>query len=353
MFQKIKSSAFFVRWGHWEYWPFWLTYLPVFPYYAWLSLKAKTPFFFSAANPGIDNGGFLMERKSAIDALLPAAFKAKTLAFRAGCDPRFVASSIVSAGLSYPLIVKPDSGARGRGVKKIADEKTLLEVVPRYDLDFVIQPFIELPNEVGIFYVRYPDQSRGQITGIVGKEFMKVTGNGADTIAALIEQVPRYRLQLPALRTILPPETMRSVLPASETCTLLPYGNHARGCLFLDLSDRIDDQLTRTIDDLCNQIPRFYFGRLDIRYADWESLRNGKDFCVIELNGAGSEPTHIYDPSHSLFFAWKEIFRHLNLLYRIAKRNHRFGHRYLSWREGVKLYTDNKNNETALDALVV
>jgi hypothetical protein len=37
---------------------------------------------------------------------------------------------------------------------------------------------IPFKNEVGIFYVRYPNEEKGKITGIVSKEFLIVTGNG-------------------------------------------------------------------------------------------------------------------------------------------------------------------------------
>jgi hypothetical protein len=35
--------------------------------------------------------------------------------------------------------------------------------------------------------------------------------------------------------------------------------------------------------------------------------RKWKNFFVVELNGAASEPTHIYDPKHSLFFRMEGI----------------------------------------------
>jgi hypothetical protein len=34
-----------------------------------------------------------------------------------------------------------------------------------------------------------------------------------------------------------------------------------------------------------------------------------------------SEPTHIYDPKHSFFFAWKELARHITYMYEISVAN--------------------------------
>ncbi|MFX6015227.1 hypothetical protein ABTE82_19225, partial [Acinetobacter baumannii] len=86
--------------------------------------------------------------------------------------------------------------------------------------------------------------------------------------------------------------------------TLVPYGNHARGSRFIDWSDRIDDTLQETFHKICLEIPEFYYGRIDIRFRDCESFKAVKEFYIIEVNGAGSDPTHIYDPSHSILFAW-------------------------------------------------
>ena len=42
---------------------------------------------------------------------------------------------------------------------------------------------------------------------------------------------------------------------------------------------------------------------------------------LVELNGSGSEPTHLYDPQHSLWQAWKIIMHHWHIMYIISKKN--------------------------------
>jgi hypothetical protein len=117
----------------------------------------------------------------------------------------------------------------------------------------------------------------------------------------------------------------------------MEYGNHARGAKFIDGSSWIDEELEATFDKVCKEIKGFYFGRLDIRYPSWNELKNGI-FSIIELNGAGSEPTHIYDPKHSILHAWKEIARHLNILCRISKINHhQLNMPYTTFSEGILL----------------
>jgi len=72
---------------------------------------------------------------------------------------------------------------------------------------------------------------------------------------------------------------------------------------------------------------------------------------IIEINGAGSEPTHMYDPRHSLFFAWKEIVRHWFILGKISRMNHRKGHPYLTWKEGVQMFREDKDWSGKLAAM--
>jgi len=201
---------------------------------------------------------------------------------------------------------------------------------------------VSFEKEAGIFYYRYPDEKRGRISGIVEKEFLSVTGDGISTIEALLRKEKRYILQLPVLRKTFGDELKR-ILRQGEKCLLVPYGNHVRGAKFIDASHLIDDELTVIIDRICQQVPGFYFGRLDIRYQSWEELKQAKNFTVIELNGAGSEPTHIYDPRHSIFFAWKEIARHLNILARISDINHRLLKKpYMKMSAGFEMLKANK-----------
>ena len=98
-------------------------------------------------------------------------------------------------------------------------------------------------------------------------------------------------------------------------------------------------------------MPSFYYGRFDIRYQSRELLEQGKSFSIIEVNGAGSEPTHIYDPRHSIFFAWKEIVRHWRLLFSISCANHRLGYPYLSLWEGIEMYLKDFSDAKILAAM--
>ena len=349
-FTRLKSRIFWIRLLHWEYWSFHTVYLPVYPIWLFLCLRARSLFFFAASNPGIKNGGFLSESKRQIYDLVPVEFQPKTLFFEAGKDPQLVADQLKAARFQYPLMGKPNIGGRGRGVEKLNDENDVLTYALLAAMDFHIQEFISYENELGIFYYRFPGQQQGSISGIAGKEFLKVTGDGKRSVRELLMLSSRGVLQLTELN-IHHPELMKEVIPEKEVFTVVPYGNHARGAKFLDLPDFITPALTQMVDSLCRQIPDFHFGRLDIRYRNRELLESGKEFSVLEVNGAGSEPTHIYDPRHSLFFAWKEIVRHWILLFKISRANHRRGHPYLSFSEGARMFREDKLYSKQLDQM--
>ncbi|MBL0358028.1 MAG: D-alanine--D-alanine ligase [Chitinophagaceae bacterium] len=341
MFKKLQQQSWFIKLTNWEYWPFNLVYVPIYLYWIWLFIRVRSVFFFNTSNPLIKNGGFLLESKKEIYDLIPEEYYPATLFFKTGTAYKNVCIEVTRAGLEFPLIAKPDIGMRGLMVQKINTPEELMAYTQHANVNFLVQDFIEYENEVGLFYYRYPNERKGHISGIVGKEFLSVTGDGVSTIETLLMKDQRFILQLPVLKET-HAETLNIVLQQGEHHLLVPYGNHSRGSKFIDISNLIDDELETAIDKVCIQIPEFYFGRMDIRYNTWEELKQGKNFSIIELNGAGSEPTHIYDPIHSIFFAWKEIIRHLNILQKISRINHqRTRIPYMDFTSGIRMLKEN------------
>jgi hypothetical protein len=338
---------FFIRLFNWEYWSFNTVYLLLYPIWIFLCLRARSFFFFAASNPSIQNGGFLNESKEDIYAIMPDDLHPKTVFFKIPVNPEHVLNALKRADLRFPLIGKPDSGGRGRGVKTLVDDDAVREYAKTAIMDFHIQEYVAYKNEVGIFYYRYPGEARGRISGIVRKHFLSVTGDGRHSIRALLEMDRRGIMYVDAMKRI-HGDSLEQVLPAGETRVVSPYGNHARGSLFLDETHLADAQLNESIDKICRRVKDFYYGRLDIRFNSWEELRRGEALSIIEVNGAGSEPTHMYDPRHSLFFAWKEIVRHWIILWRISRMNHRLGYRYLSFKEGVAMFREDKAHSKKL-----
>jgi hypothetical protein len=331
----------YIKVFHWEYWPFHVVYFPIYFYWVWLIIKAKAVFFFNTSNPRIKNGGFLMESKKEIYDDIPEGYYPKTILVNTSTVINQIVEQLLTGNLSFPLIAKPDIGMRGLQVKLLKNIDDLTHYANNSKVDFLLQEFISYENEIGVFYYRIPGNENGIVSGIVGKEFLQVTGNGVSTIEELIIDNNRFFLQLEVLRKTYGAK-LHNILAKDEMFTLVPYGNHSRGAKFVDLSYKLNNQLYQTINEVCKQIPQFYYGRLDIKFKSWESLQQGTHFSIIELNGAGSEPTHIYDPKHSVFFAWKEIIRHLRLLYSISVKNKQLlNEKFMTFKEGLKMLKDN------------
>lgn len=348
--QRILHRPFFIRLFHWEYWGFVAVYAWIYPVWLFYCLRSGSFFFFAAANPRIKNGGFLNESKRDIAALIPIADQPKTAFFSEQATVAEVLQELKAKGLAYPLIGKPDVGGRGRGIKALPDEATLKQYLAHVNMDFHIQEYVPYKQEVGIFYYRLPGAESGKVTGIVRKEFLSVTGDGRQSIRQLLNASKRALMYLPALERM-HGAVLEEILPAGEKRIVSPYGNHARGSLFIDDSHLITEELEQRVELICRAIPEFYFGRLDIRFQDWDTFLAGKQFSIIEVNGAGAEPTHIYDPAHSLFFAWKEIIRHWTILYRVSSRNHKNGAAYLSFAEGLAMFREDKEWSRKLAAM--
>lgn len=275
-----------------------------------------------------------MESKKEIYDLIPSEYYPKTLLIEPTETLEAVQEKIKEAAIEFPLIAKPDIGLRGTAVKKIHNKQELAAYFSKANFNVLIQSLIPYENEIGLFYVKLPNQP-GKITGIVAKEFMILTGNGKNTIRELLHEDKRYLLQLEVLEEEYK-DKLNTILSEGETINLVPYGNHCRGTKFVDASHEITPEMIESFNIICSQINGFHFGRMDIMYHSYEDLAQGKNFQIVEINGAISEPTHMYDPKHSLWFGWKELTRHFHYMYVISKHNRKNGANYLTFKEGVR-----------------
>lgn len=336
LLSKIWRSNFLIKLRSWEYWPFGLVYAPVFIYWLWLSLRAKSLLYFTASNPSIENGGMLGESKKKILDLVPDKYKAKTLFL----SPKVTTDSILKemqlAGLNFPVICKPDIGERGVLVEKINNDNELSRYISEINQNFLLQEYLDLPIELGVFYYRMPDKPDGVVSSIVIKEMLTVKGDGKSTLKELILNNDRSKLQWEQLKVKFNQE-LSLVLKDEEQKQLVSIGNHCKGTKFLNGDYLINDELHHTFNRISQEIDGFYFGRYDIRVASIKDLYKG-NIKIMELNGAGSEPAHIYNPGYSILKAYKSIFHHWKILYKISVVNHSRGVLYLPLKEGWKEY---------------
>jgi glutathione synthase/RimK-type ligase-like ATP-grasp enzyme len=340
--RPLNTYPFFIRLMHWEYWNSKLVYAPLYPYWLWLSIKARSFFFLTSANPKIENGGFIMESKMSVYNQMPEGYYPATVLVQPNTAVEQIEKIVGHNSLGLPLIVKPDYGERGLGVQKVASMQELVSYALSMPIPFLIQSFVSYKKEAGIFFVKLPGEATGRISGIVNKEPVAIVGDGKSTFRELVFRVPRYILQWRYIQEKFR-HRVSEVLLAGEELVLIPYGNHVRGSLFTNETARLNPRLNTVLLNICNAIPDFNFGRLDIKFESWEELQEGRNFSIIELNGSGSEPTHIYDPKQSIFFAWREIIKHWRWLYIICKHQNKQGVPSLTYRQGqtaIKAFKD-------------
>jgi len=158
-----------------------------------------------------------------------------------------------------------------------------------------------------------------------------VMGDGRHTLEELIRADPRASLVAGTYLRRFSSEKAR-VLAAGESFRLVEAGNHCQGAIFLDGGRLLSVTLQKRIDEISQSIPGFFVGRFDVRYSSEEALRDGQDFQIIELNGASSEATNIYDPRNSLGNTYRTLFRQWEIVFAIADENRRRGMRTMSVR---------------------
>lgn len=306
----------------WEFWPLWLFYLPVIGWIAWLALRHRSLTLVAAANPAIPAGGVVGESKRAILEGLgtddPRVATFLTLAPDEDPLARREGALSFARKHGWPVVLKPDVGQRGSGVRILRSEAALRRAVDELRVVGLLQEYVP-GAEFGIFHARRPSEPRGRILSITEKRIPTVTGDGEHTLEHLILAdrravcVAKVYLETNATR-------LEEVLPAGEELPLVDVGTHARGAIFLDGGRLETAALRDALDDLTDDYEGFWFGRYDVRAESAEALTRG-EFRVIELNGVTSECTHVYDPRHSLLEAWRTLCAQWSLAFAIAREN--------------------------------
>lgn len=318
MFQRFK-----MRWhrlSHWEYWPMWMIYLPLSPMYILMSIRNGGIGFFTRVNPCFPLGGMGLMDKEVMYGLLDQCWYPRTVYLIPGKPLTEVFSSMEDHGIDFPVILKPAKGCRGSGVQLVYDRDELSCFLNQCSEKFLLQEWISYANEVGIFFIKEQKDAVGFVSGIVQKSAVTIVGDGIRTKRQLILSHPRYYKLLMDFENDASTH-LDIILERDEISVLSSIGNHARGSTFLDLSHWITPELNDAMNKLLGDIVDFHYGRLDIKYNNWDELLRLENISIMEINGANSEPAHVYDPKHSYFFGLFTFAKHWWWMNRIAWRN--------------------------------
>lgn len=330
-FLKLASYRYF------EFWPAWFFYMPIVALYAYLAARYRSVSLPTAVNPMIEMGGLIGEAKSQILEPLKKIPEAQNFVLKStninpqeSTDLAIIMERLRLAGLGFPLVMKPDFGQRGSGVQLITRVEEAMAYIKTSRDTVIAQELCDYPGELGVFYVKKPGEPRGRILSITEKFFPVITGDGISTVAELVLAHPRARwmagVYLHRHRT-----RCEEILKSGETLKLVFSGNHCQGAIFLDATPKITPELEASFTRVMDRLDGFQFGRIDVKFKSFEELSRGEGWKIIEVNGAGAEMTHIYQPGFSLFEAYRVLFKQWAVLFEIGDRNREAGLKPCGW----------------------
>ncbi|MBL4810308.1 MAG: alpha/beta fold hydrolase [Phycisphaerales bacterium] len=336
----LHAMRLFITWGgrqrigaaidrafNHEYWPTLFVYLPVLSWGLGRVLSGKGLGKMTAVNPGYsDDAGVQDESKIDLniklgdgtaddEAVLHCVLIDDNENIQTRINAAIDAIDNDQALGGLPVICKPDKGERGRAVQLELTKESIADYCKKNPEPFVMQEYHPGPLELGVLWIRHaesitnPDYTgpSGFIYAITIKHFPVITGDGEHTLRRLILMHKRYRAQASVFINRMQ-DQLDIILDDGQELSLGFAGNHAQGAMFTDGQHLITPELSAKLCSIADRFNAptggFDIGRFDIRCESLEQLRDGQGFGIVELNGLTSEPTNIYDPDRSLYWAW-------------------------------------------------
>ncbi len=335
---------------NWEQWPISFHKLPIGFVWLWCSLRCRNLWFFSSSNPSLEFGGFEGECKREMYEQLPPSTFPKTSYIKASVPFEEVLKVIENEHFVFPFAVKPDVGMKGLLFRKIESVAKMADYHKSCPVDYIIQEWVDLPIELSVFYIRHPDSKTGQITGMTWKEPIEVIGNGRSSLLYLIKTSPRAAARLHELSSK-HAENLQKIVPNGEKYLLTLAANRQRGARLHNLKHEIDAELTRVFDQISLYKGQFYWGRFDLKCSSIDDLRQGKNFVILEFNGAGAAPNHIYHNNLTMRQAWADVSKHWFSLFEISRYNNKNGIKYWPFLKGLHYLNAAKRHFQLLEKL--
>lgn len=318
-----------MQYSNWRNWPMQILYLPATVYAIAIGIRNGNIFFLSLANPEHALGGFVLDSKYEQQQHIPAPWRLKSLRIKPN---EGIKSEQIHALFDFPVIVKPDVGEGGKGVKHIMQNDTLIAYTKKAKVAFIIQEYTRFPHEYSILCYRFT--STVFIRSITERIPLEVTGDGKMTLRDLINRLPYSNNKRKRIIESSASE-LNETLANKELRLVNGLGNYDFGATYVEHTE-VHSPLKKAITELFTALQNYNVARIDVKANDWNGLQNGC-FKVLEINGLNGEPIHIYDQKYTLLAAQKEILKHWKQVYNISKNNAKsFRNRTSLW-DGIKL----------------
>lgn len=335
-----------------EFLPSWFFYAPVVIQSLFLGIKYKDFTLPLVVNPSIKLSGMVGESKHDILQLAGESTKNWISPFiTITTDSSSVQQQTNSAmnamdnhNLTFPVVAKPDLGCRGAGVKLIQTPEQLTHYFESFPINarFLIQQKAPYSAEAGLFYIRYPNQKKGNVISLTLKYSPSVIGDGKQTLKQLIESDNRAgklsHLYFPRHKN-----KLDTVLALNQEFQLAFAGSHSRGSIFRDGNQYITATLAERLDAIFDDFDGFYYGRLDVKFKNINFLIKGEDFTILEINGASSEAAHIWDRNTPLKTIFSTLLFQYKTLFEIGAQQKEKGYVSPTLKELFSAWKEEKN----------
>lgn len=315
------------KWQDRGYWISKQYYWQSMGYYLYNAIKYRSLTFFSACNPALSFGGMLADNKTEAYNIIPHRYLPKMMLFDANKDLHM---QIEQEGLQFPVVIKPNMGYKGFAVREcrnILELSLYIEEMKGLDKEWLIQEYIDKRCEYSIMYHRLPETDLYGVTSISKKEYPTVIGDGVNNIYELIKGFGNAFIDKNHLYKKW--ESKRNDIPSKgEKVVLHHIGNYSRGSKFYSQMGEIDSSISKAMYEVFDSTEEIYYCRFDIKADSLDEVRKG-NFMIMEINGAKSEPLHIYDPQYTFWNRVKDIREHWKLMTTIvdarrALKNYQF-----------------------------
>ena len=318
--------------------PPFIFYSPVAIRWFLLGLKYRSLLLPTVSNPLVEAGGLWGESKSRLMDIIGKDQRNwiapyTTVVIEKDKNDEEILQSIRDAmkniSFTYPVVVKPDIGWQGYGVRAVSDDEEMKNYLVSFPRDniLILQELLPWEGEAGIFYSRLPGEEQGRIISLTLRYYPHVVGDGSSTVRDLINLDERTRFKLrfykgkDSLHSGLSEEQLNYAPAADEVYRLAFIGSIRVGGLYRNGSEYITEALQKRFNAIGKSMPEFYFGRFDIKFKTLETLMEGEEFRIFEVNGAGAEAIHVWDASTPLLEMYRELFRYQSLMFEISDRN--------------------------------
>lgn len=283
--------------------------------------------YFQYANPKLRYSGAFDMPKSAILAMTPKEnLPATAFVPKAELSVKNIIKAADSKGITFPLILKPNIGERGKNVSRLDNEQQVATYLDCVQEDLLVQEYAGYethPIEAGIFVNKDPQTDVLTISNLTFRKFPVVIGDGTSTIEELVEKDPRCVYKFHHYQQKFGTQ-LQQVLPQGKEFLLEYIGSHNRGTGFIDKNHEVTPQFTEAVKKIIDKLDHYYYGRLDVKAKSPEALLRG-EFLILEINGINAEPISIYDENCSWRKAYTVVKQHMYTIYDYSKKNKALG----------------------------